>query len=66
MFVMLSVSVSTPGKTLSSNITCILSDLILFIYNNCKIIDRADHWSLLLLKEKFLHLYINRPIYDMQ
>jgi hypothetical protein len=57
MFVMLSVSVSTPGKTLSSNITCILSDLILF--NNCKIIDRADHWSLLLLKEKFLHLCID-------
>ena len=28
--------------------TCILSE---FIFNNSKIIDRADHWSLLLFKE---------------
>ncbi len=31
-----------------TNITCILPE---FLFNNCKIIDRTDHWSLLLFKE---------------
>ena len=31
-----------------TNITCIPSD---FLFDNCKIIDKTDHWSLLLYKE---------------
>ena len=36
----------TPNQ--ETNITCIPSD---FLFNNCKIIDKTDHWSLLLYKE---------------
>ena len=32
----------TPNQ--ETNITCIPSD---FLFNNCKIIDKTDHWSLL-------------------
>ena len=35
---------STPKD---NNITCNLSD---FLFNNCEIINRSDHWSLLLFK----------------
>ena len=37
-----------PDDQTNLSQTCVLSE---FIFNNSKIIDRSDHWSLLLFKE---------------
>ena len=37
-----------PDEETNPTLTCILSE---FIFTNSKIIDRSDHWSLLLFKE---------------